>query len=442
MRDLGGKDGPGYDARKEQSDREEAGEELRLLYVALTRAQSQVVAWWAPGAATGGAPLHRLLLGRTPQSAGPALRTAVPSDEQAAVRLAGWAARAPDVVSVEGVGAPPGGRWTPPDDRPPALDRARVTRSVDGSWRRTSYSALTASAHEHPGPGVGSEPEAPEKTDEPVDVPDLRQPPAADGPPSLMDELPAGAAFGTLVHEVLEQVDTSADDLAAELLLRSREAVAARLADVDPGALATALLPVLHTPLGDTGLSLADLPPTDRLAELDFELPLAGGDAPRGDDVTLRRVADLLRRHLPADDALADYPDLLDDVEAPPLRGYLSGSIDAVLRLPGPRYVVVDYKTNRLRQGPLTALDFDRTSMAGEMLRAHYPLQALLYSVALHRYLRWRQPGYDPARHLGGIAYLFVRGMVGPATPAGCGVFDWQPPAALVVELSDLLAGA
>jgi exodeoxyribonuclease V beta subunit len=79
--------------------------------------------------------------------------------------------------------------------------------------------------------------------------------------------------------------------------------------------------------------------------------------------------------------------------------------------------------------------------MAAEMMRAHYPLQALLYGVALHRYLRWRQPGYDPARHLGPIAYLFVRGMVGPQTPPGCGVFDWQPPPALIPALSDLLAG-
>ena len=440
VRDLGGKGGPGYDARKQQSEREEAGEELRLLYVALTRAQSQVVAWWAPGAATGGAPLHRLLLGRTPESSDPALRTPVPSDEQAAVRLAGWAARAPDVLAVEGVGAPRGLRWTPPVTRPPALARATVTRGVDTAWRRTSYSALTAAAHD--APGVGSEPEAPEKTDEPTDVPDVtRQSPAA-GPPSLMDDLPAGAAFGTLVHEVLEQVDTTVTDLDAELLERCREAVAARVADVDPAALAAALLPVLRTPLAGAGVTLADLPPTDRLAELDFELPLAGGDAPRGDDVTLRRISDLLRRHLPTGDALAAYPDLLEGVEAPPLRGYLSGSIDAVLRLPGPRYVVVDYKTNRLRRGPLTALDFGRDQMATEMLHAHYPLQALLYAVALHRYLRWRQPGYDPAQHLGGIAYLFVRGMVGPATPAGCGVFDWQPSAELVVELSDLLAGA
>ena len=51
------------------------------------------------------------------------------------------------------------------------------------------------------------------------------------------------------------------------------------------------------------------------------------------------------------------------------------------------------------------------------MIDAHYPLQALLYGVALHRFLRWRLPGYAPERHLGGSLYLFVRGMCGPATP-------------------------
>ena len=72
-----------------------------------------------------------------------------------------------------------------------------------------------------------------------------------------------------------------------------------------------------------------------------------------------------------------------------------------------------------------------------------YPLQALLYLVALHRFLRWRQPGYDPERHLGGVLYLFLRGMCGPDTPTEdglpAGVFSWDPPGALVAALSDLL---
>lgn len=81
--------------------------------------------------------------------------------------------------------------------------------------------------------------------------------------------------------------------------------------------------------------------------------------------------------------------------------------------------------------------------MAAAMTAAHYPLQALLYQVALHRLLRWRQPGYDPEVHLGGVLYLFLRGMAGPDTPrtdeVPYGVFSWRPPAALIIGLSDLL---
>jgi len=80
-------------------------------------------------------------------------------------------------------------------------------------------------------------------------------------------------------------------------------------------------------------------------------------------------------------------------------------------------------------------------------MRTHYPLQALLYCVALHRFLGQRLPGYDPTRHLGGAGYLFVRGMAGrpgeAADPLGepdTGVFTWFPPAGLVSAASDLLA--
>ena len=95
------------------------------------------------------------------------------------------------------------------------------------------------------------------------------------------------------------------------------------------------------------------------------------------------------------------------------LRGYLTGSLDLVFRLPGDRFVLADYKTNRLGapDETLTAWHYRPDALQAEMVAAHYPLQALLYSVALHRYLRWRLPGYDPARHLGGVLYLFVRGM-------------------------------
>ncbi|WP_254622871.1 UvrD-helicase domain-containing protein [Rhodococcus sp. W8901] len=440
--DIGGEGSPGYGERRRRRDAEAAGEDLRLLYVALTRAQCQLVLWWAPAYSTNEAPLHRMLFGREPGEGDVPQKVGVPEDPVVAQQLTDWAETAPVTIAVEAVGADPVPEvsWTPPQEETGDLAAAVFDRVLDAGWRRTSYSALTASAHEHP--GVGSEAEEPETDDEPAE-PALIAPAPAPGLASTMNEMPYGAVFGTLVHEILEHVDTAADDLETELRRHCREAVAARMSQVDPAALAAALLPVLRTPLAGGG-TLADVAPTDRLPELDFELPLAGGDDPASIAVTLHRIARLLRTHLPADDVLAPYADRLATLEPTPLRGYLTGSIDAVLRLAGisgPRFVVVDYKTNRIAPGELTTADFTRDAMAGEMMRSHYPLQALLYAVALHRYLRWRLPGYDPATHLGGVQYLFVRGMVGPDTPDGAGVFDWDPPAALVVELSDLLAG-
>src|SRR5262249_43198372 len=144
----------------------------------------------------------------------------------------------------------------------------------------------------------------------------------------------------------------------------------------------------------------------DRMREMDFEFPLAGGH--------LRDVGELVREYLPADDVLASYADRLTGVAlgGQSLRGYLSGSVDAVLRVGG-RYVVVDYKTNWLGESdrPLTSADYDRARMTEAMLHSDYPLQALLYSVVLHRFLRWRLPDYQPETHLGGAMYLFLRGM-------------------------------
>src|SRR4029453_10348157 len=156
-----------------------------------------------------------------------------------------------------------------------------------------------------------------------------------------------------------------------------------------------------------------------------------GGDTTNA-EVTLGMVSPLLRRYLAPSDPLADYPDSLDDpaLNTQALRGYLTGSLDAVLRIRRearePSYLVVDYKTNWLGGFDGEVLkngDYPPAPMAAAMMSAHYPLQALLYAVAVHRMLRWRQPNYDPAVHLGGILYLFVRGMAGPGTPRGRAVW-------------------
>jgi exodeoxyribonuclease V beta subunit len=177
---------------------------------------------------------------------------------------------------------------------------------------------------------------------------------------------------------------------------------------------------------------------------LGFELPLVGGDAPVA-ELGLDALAGVLDAHVGSDDPLVGYASRLrDPLMVQQLRGYLTGSLDAVLRIPGPQFVVVDYKTNWLggEGEDLSAWHYRPEALAAAMQRAHYPLQALFYVVALHRYLRWRLPGYSPDEHLAGVLYLFLRGMTGASVPRvdgqPCGVFAWRPSAALVTEVSDL----
>jgi exodeoxyribonuclease V beta subunit len=456
--DVGGRSGPGRAERFRAASDEDAGENLRLLYVALTRAQCQVVTWWAPSRNTPASALQRYLYRTLTEGAVPAPSYPLSGDPFSARPLGPG-------VALEALTVRAPASWQPPAVPPPAMTVRVFDRPLDLLWRRTSYSALTAAVHgeELVTPSVGSEAEPVYEDDEaepPLTAAAAPDPtaPASDplAAPSPMGDLPSGVDFGTAVHSVLELVDATSEDLAAEL----RRATAVALGRAGSTAmtvdqLAAALQPAFETPLGPLAdeRRLCDLPAADRLAELSFEMPLAGGDATRG-EVTVGQIAPLLRAHLGPADPLRSYADLVEHptLAEQQLRGYLNGSIDAVLRVRdgagAPRYLVVDYKTNWLGSfdgRPLTVGDYRPDRLAEAMMGAHYPLQALLYSVAVHRLLRWRQPGYDPETHLGGVLYLFVRGMAGAETPrvggVPCGVFSWRPPAALVTELSDLLDG-
>src|SRR4029450_2198177 len=209
------------------------------------------------------------------------------------------------------------------------------------------------------------------------------------GQPSPMHQLPSGVEFGTAVHAVFERIDPTAADLPTAL----RQAGAVTLAqgptaEMAVDELVSAMLPAFRTPLGPIAheFRLCDIPRRDRRAELSFEYPVAGGDTTTA-DITLGMVGPLLRRHLPPSDPLVGYPDLMDDPSLNPqvLRGYLTGSIDAVLRIRSdnrpPRYLVVDYKTNWLGgfDGEVLKLGhYVPALMAGAMMGAHYPLQGVV----------------------------------------------------------------
>ena len=455
---IGGPEAADYAEVVRLSRHEGAGDDSRLMYVALTRAQSQVVAWWAPSWDEPNGGLSRLLRGRRPGEAEIAdiCQPKTLSDDAALERLREWETAGGPVLE-ESVIAPMPALVA--DESPEQLCARHFHRQIDTGWRRTSYSGLVRSAQEQA--GVGSEPETLDLDDEVPDIAPAQPvltPSAGADLPSPMADLPTGAKFGSLVHAVLENADPWAANLEAELTGQIEQHAVWWPVDVPAAELAVALVPLHDTPLGPLAgnRTLRQIGRSDRLCELDFEFPLGGGDLrDRGlgrPDVRLADIGRLLEQHLPAGDPLTPYIDRLTDAAlgGQHLRGYLNGSLDVVLRVPdgaGHRYLVADYKTNWLggADRPLTSADYSPARLAEAMLHSDYPLQALLYCVVLHRFLRWRQPGYDPDTHLGGVLYLFLRGMCGPATPVigdhPAGVFGWRPPALLVAEMSDLLDG-
>ncbi|MDN5744379.1 MAG: UvrD-helicase domain-containing protein, partial [Nocardioidaceae bacterium] len=389
----------------QQHAAEEAGESLRLLYVACTRARSRLIAWWAAGNNAPDAALTRVMLGRGPDGG----EVPVRQDPQPDGPLARWFQRwdeigGPATCTAIPVQTPP----TPPAESLPALAARRFAREIDQDWRRTSYSALAAfgeangsnqaSTPEHASHlgGVASEPEISPRQDEPEITLSTATAAVDLDVTSPLAEFAVGARFGSLVHAVLEHADPGAEDWYQELLRHCREQLVEWPVELDPEALATALVEVCDSPLGPlTGeTSLRKIALADRLRELDFELPIGGGDDAVLHPRLLGEIAGLLRRHLPATDPLRPYATALDDpvLGNQMLVGYLTGSVDLVMRIRSSdgslRYVICDYKTNWLgeRDEPLTAGNYTPPRLAAAMGHSSYPLQALLYAVVLHRF--------------------------------------------------------
>ncbi len=285
-----------------------------------------------------------------------------------------------------------------------------------------------------------------------------------------MAALRGGTAPGTWVHAVLEHLDFQTGAARdgrplAELVAEEGEREGIR--DPEQHAILVEHLPrVLATPLDGAGLpagfALADLPAADRLDELRFDLRLGAGLHHRYRHPSLDRRLDpaaaaaALRAHGDPDwpgrawlEALLAREDAGASV-LPRVAGFLTGAIDLVLRV-GDRYWIADYKTNRLgpagRRQDGTLGHYTRPWLAHAMAHHGYHLQALVYTVALHRFLRARLgEDYDYDRCFGGHLYLFLRGMVGPETPAvdGARVGVWADrwPRAVVEGLDAALDGA
>ena len=268
--------------------------------------------------------------------------------------------------------------------------------------------------------GGGKRSEVPETADLPL-------PPAGEGggegPPDIL-HFPRGARAGESLHAVLEGVDFTQAEKWSEAIahaLRIRPPQASTADNAAWQAMVMRMLIDVTTTNLPAGHRLDQVRPNRRLVELEFSLPSVGLDA--------HALAATLRQH--------GYP--VSGLAFGRLDGYLRGFIDLVYEHQG-RWYVLDWKSNHLGW---SAADYGQQPVRRAMDEQGYHLQYLLYTVALHRYLKQRLRGYDYDTYFGGVHYLFVRGVRPTWTNAdgsAAGVF-FDRPKRQAIEALDALLG-
>jgi exodeoxyribonuclease V beta subunit len=403
----------------EQAERERLQEDLRLLYVALTRARH--VCWLGVACPRDGlkkdSGLHKSALGYV-LAGGHAIE---PGDLLACVRA--LCDRHPD-MPVETLDAAA-------SERPhhPAKDAVRTRPARDCTlpphepWWVASYSALAHaddSAPARPAPETAGQATLAETV---ATAPGLPATPAS--PPQGIHAFPRGAGPGTFLHDLLESCANEGFARAAMPSASLRDTIARRCqargwqAWIKP---LTQWLPaLLRTPLplpdgGQVPLSALDDARSYR-AELEFWF-----EAHRVDARALDRLV---------------TAQTLDGEARPPLapnfvNGLLKGFIDLVFEHEG-RWYVADYKSNGLGAD---AAAYTTAAMRASVLQSRYDLQYAIYTLALHRHLQSRLPGYDYDRHIGGVLYLYLRGV----DADGHGVHAERLPRTLVEAMDALFA--
>ena len=422
-------------AHVERATREALAENLRLVYVALTRAKHRCSVVWGPFNEVETSALGYLLHQPPP----PAPADGADLVRATADRIAGLDAHgmredldrlvtaSNGTIAVADLSYEPIAPLTQPRQPDETLRCRDFTRSLHAGWRISSFSGLAARG------GVSR------AAEEGLDRDELTEEDAVDAPPTKQKEqapivlhnFPSGVRSGLLLHEVFQDLDFQHIDRAALRAALTETLQRNGFATDWVDALCRAVTDVVDTPL-DLQLCLRDIPRNRRLNELEFVIPVAN-DA-TANRLTGARLADVFSRHGTAPLPRA-YADRVRGLAFAPLAGYLRGFIDLAFEHAG-RWYVVDYKSNLLGSRPQ---DYRSSRLIDAMAQHHYFLQYHLYAVALHRHLSMRLRDYDYDQHFGGVYYLFLRGM-SPEYAPGAGVFRDRPPRALIEGLSAVLA--
>ena len=397
-----------FDAHRDQAGEETLEEELRLLYVALTRAQHRVYLLFAPDTKSyKGSSLaylwHHLeadlegslsdVKERLERHTSTRFRedlAKLVGASSGTIALCTWENRHPVSLS-------------PQDDQRPQEPR-HFQAQPNRHWGITSYSSLV---------GHGETLETPDR-----DTPDpLPSPQIPADQLSGMDALTRGARTGNMLHAIYENLSFQANAKAIHTETKTQLEIHGLSVDDWLSVLTHHTLEFFHSDLG--GFRLADISDSQRLNELAFHFPIG--------NLTVSRLERFFEEH-----QLLSRQNGFDFF---PVEGFLKGFIDLVVQHEN-QFFIADYKSNFLGGH---AEDYHHDRLPGVMADSNYVLQYHLYVVALHRYLGYRLgDAYDYDTHFGGVRYLFVRG-ISQETGPEYGVFTDRPSTSLIKALSEFL---
>ncbi|HMI94324.1 MAG TPA: exodeoxyribonuclease V subunit beta [Polyangiales bacterium] len=412
------------DDHKQLARDEELAEALRIAYVAITRAKHRCYLVWGRFTQSGQSPLGYLLHhgpGQLEPAGVEAALKLIPHDAALRTALEPLAIRSEGTIELRAI-AEDAVAFRAAAEHVERLSARSASRELRAELRATSFSRLTAEPEPSSG-DVRPDVDGNALADvEPAPLP---------AQPLALHELPAGPGPGTLIHSIYEQIDFERADPAQ---LPEQAARALRAFGLDAERLQAGVVlgidQSLRTPLdaGDPSFTLASIAASQRLNELEFTLCTPGAAR-----LSPARLAAVFERAA-IGERLPNYAERVRALPSAAPAQFLKGFIDLVFRRAG-RWYVVDYKSNLLGLEPAA---YAQPALAHAMAEHHYVLQYHLYTLALHRYLQLRVPGYDYARDFGGAYYLFLRGMA-PEHPSGTGVFFDRPTEETLAALSDAL---
>jgi exodeoxyribonuclease V beta subunit len=403
--------GSGEDEHFLLAEKERLAEDLRLLYVAVTRARACCFFCWGRVSKMEDSALCYLLHGDLPD----------PDQFLTDLDRLNRLNNGTSMLALKPF---------PESFFPPKLSNTDTTiklvspifkGQIDTRWRLTSYSGLIAALDsDAPHDTVHVSIMQPERPDyDEVTASDSVKQNGLPEPPVLDTfRFPKGAAAGTCLHAILEKISFT-DPTGHEAVIG---------AELARAGFDQSWLPVVGSWMEDilnTGLKvkqdeeiffLSAVQDNDRVNEMAFYFPLLA--------MRLDRFNQVLEEF--------SYPPLPNQHEV--LEGLMVGFIDLVFSVNG-RYYLADYKSNYLGDSPS---DYQQEQLGTAMLDHRYDLQYLIYTLALHRFLKGRIRGYTYDEHFGGALYLFLRGLH-PENEVGTGVFTTRPPFALIEALDQVV---